>query len=250
MRFTKLSLIGLLAVLGSSAHAQVVYGGADLNAGPGDAHPNSATAAAAFDTAAGALGTLNVITFEDAALGSFTSLAAAPGVTLTGASYLGNPHYVNNVPNFPVAPRLDGFNMTPGGANYVEIIGGTATFTFADPIQAFGLYVTGVQVAFFQDTISFDNGSAQTINVPTQFPSNSSNGSLSFVGFTDIGKSITKVVITASNNFGADAIGIDDVRFVLSPRATDVPEPGSLAMLAGVGVSAAGLVIRRRIARK
>ena len=248
MNFGKLSLAGMLVLIAPSLQAQTVYSGADLNAGPGALHPNSLAAAALFDSAASTFGTVNLINFESAPLGGFTSLSVAPGVVLAGSDFNGNPLFVSNTPNFPVAPALDGFNVTPGGANYVEQIGGTATFTFTNPIQAFGLYLTGVQTSFFQDTITFNDGTVQTINVPAQLPSNASNGSLSFVGFTDPGKFITQVTITASGNFGADAVGIDDVRYVLAPPA--VPEPGSVALLVGLDLAGAGCLVRRKRARK
>ena len=243
--FTALTLLAL-GITAPSVQAQTVYSGADLNAGPGDPHPNSASAAASFDTAAGTLGTVHLIDFESAPLGTFTSLTAATGVTLTGSDYKGNPLYVNNTPNFPSGIPLDGFNTTPGGSQYVEQIGGTSTFTFSTPIQAFGLYLPGVQIGFYQDKLTFNDGTSQTINVPAQLPSDRFNGSLSFVGFTDAGKFITQVTITASNNFGADAIGIDDVRFVTSAPPATTPEPGTLALLAGMGISGSAFLARRR----
>ena len=248
MCFRKYALCALFALVASSAQAQVVYTGADLNAGPGNPHPNSTAAAAQFDSAAGLLGTVNLINFESAPVSSFTSLAAAPGVTITGHDYRGDQLYINNTPNFPVAPALDGFNTTAGGAKYLEQIGGVSVFSFATPIQAFGLYFTGVQTAFFQDTITFSDGTSHTINVPAQLPSNNSNGSLSFAGFTDPGKFITQITITASDNLGADAIGLDDIRFVNSP-ASVVPEPGALALFAGLGISG-GLFVSRKLRRK
>ena len=248
MRFSKFVLPVLVVLISPSVQAQVVYGGADLNAGPGNPHPNSTLSASQFDTAASVLGSLNLINFEGAPVASFSSLVVAPGVTLTGLDFFGNQLYVNNTPNFPTAPALDGFNITSGGTKYVELKGGTATFSFSSPIQAFGLYLTGVQTAFFQDTITFNDGTSKTVNVPTQLPSNNQNGSLSFVGFTDAGKFISSVTITASDRFGADAIGIDDVRFVNSPTSA-VPEPGALALLAGLGVSGS-LFISSKLRRK
>jgi len=249
MDFVRLSLAGMLVLTAPAIHAQTLYSGADLNAGPGDAHPNSLAAATLFDTSAAGFGTVNLIDFESAPVGSFTSLPVAPGVVLAGGGINGNPLFIRNTPSFPAAPALDGFNVTTGGAKYVEQIGGTATFTFSNPIQAFGVYLTGVQTGFFQDTITFNDGTFQTINVPAQQPSNSANGSLSFVGFTDPGKFITQVTITASGSSGADAVGIDDVRYVLSPAA--VPEPGSMALLFGLSLSGtAGFLAKRRRARQ
>ncbi|MCW3051825.1 MAG: hypothetical protein JWN14_995, partial [Chthonomonadales bacterium] len=54
--------------------------------------------------------------------------------------------------------------------------------------------------------------------------------------------------ITASGPLGADAVGIDDVRYVLAPAA--VPEPGSVALLAALGLSGACVLLRRMRAPK
>jgi len=50
-----------------------------------------------------------------------------------------------------------GDTTTIGGTKYVNVLGGTLTFTFAAPVQAFGAYFTGVQPGFFQDTIGIDD---------------------------------------------------------------------------------------------
>lgn len=51
------------------------------------------------------------------------------------------------------------FESAPVGAFTSLTIapGGTLTFTFTAPVQAFGAYFTGVQPGFFQDTIGFDD---------------------------------------------------------------------------------------------
>jgi hypothetical protein len=162
-----------------------------------------------------------LITFESVPVGSFTNLVVAPGVTISGVDGSGNNLFINNTPDFPSAPALDGFNTTPGGANYLEMKGGALTFTFAAPVQFFAAILTGVQTSFFQDTVTFNDGSSQSINAPGT-GTNSSNGALDFVGFTDAGKSITSVSINAGTA-SQDFIGVDDVRF-----QAVVPEPSSV----------------------
>jgi hypothetical protein len=105
-------------------------------------------------------------------------------------------------------------------------LGGSLVFTFTTPVQFFGAYLSGVQ-NFLQDTYTFSDGSAQTIDVPETGTSNSI-GELVFVGFTDAGKSITSVTINAGTN-AFDAIGVDDVRY--QSAASAVPEPGSTTLL-------------------
>lgn len=242
MRHWNVVCAALLVIAASSVQAQTVYSAFDSGAGPGDPHPNSDAAAALFDAAAAGLGTINKIDFESAAVGSFVSLNAAPGVTVTGHDIFGNNLFVNNVPNFPTGPALDGFNTTPGGANYLELTGGMATFTFANPIQAFGAYFTGIQPGFVQDTINFDDGSSQSIDMPQL---DAFGGGVTFAGFTDAGKTITSVTIFAGSSAG-DFIGIDDVRY--GPVANAVPELGSGMMLCGLCLPGL-LLLRRRFSR-
>jgi hypothetical protein len=204
-----------------------VFTGADLGVLPSSpSGPNSTTAAASFDVAAGLLGNVSIITFESAPVGSFTNLTVATGVTLSGTDINGHNQAISNT--FDAAfPSLDGYNTTSGGSQFAEMLGGHLTFTFSTPIQFFGAYLSGVQ-DFVQDTITFSDGSAQTIDVPESGTS-PSVGELVFVGFTDAGKSISSVTINAGTN-GFDAIGVDDVRYQSSP----VPEPGSVVLLLSV----------------
>jgi hypothetical protein len=219
-----------VAISGLCASAGVVtFTGEDLNAGPGNPRPNSDAAAANFATAAGAIGNIGIITFESAPVGNFSSLVVATGVTISGTNGSGGSLSINNAPNFASAPALDGFNTTSGGAKYVEMLGGTLTFTFAGGTQFFGAYLTGVQTNFFQDTVTFNDGTSQTINAPGT-GTDSSNGALDFVGFTDAGKLITSVSINAGTN-GQDFIGVDDVRY--QTAATTVPSSVFLLLAGG-----------------
>jgi len=232
------------AVLPASA-AVITFAGADLGVLPGSpSGPNSTLAATNFDAAAAMLGTESVITFESAPVGSFTSLAVAPGVTITGSDVNGNHQSINNT--FDASfPSLDGYNTTSGGSHFVEMTGGSLVFTFATPVQFFGAFLSGVQ-NFLQDTYTFSDGTSQTINVP-EAGTSSSVGELAFVGFTDAGKSISSVTVNAGTN-AFDAIGVDDVR--LQSAAVTTPEPGSaLSALTGCFFGMAFWFWRRRAVR-
>jgi hypothetical protein len=217
----------LIAALAPPAFAApVTYVGEDIMATTSSAHPNSAAAAAAFDAAVTGLGGGSLVTFESAPLGSFSNLTIAPGATMNGTDFAGNSQTIRNSSNFPTAPTLDGYNTTPGGANFVEVQGGNLVFSFATPIQAFGAYFSGIQTNFFQDVIAFSDGTSQTINIPGAGTSNSS-GALDFVGFTDVGASIASVTLTAGvPGSGQDFMGVDDVRY-----QNAVPEPSTWAMM-------------------
>jgi PEP-CTERM motif len=229
--------LGLIA--GGARAAPVIFTAADPGAGPGMAFPNSAVAAAQFDTAAS--GTRTLVTFEAAPVGQFTNLVIAPGVTTNGtdsSSTRGNPQQILNAPNPACAgvSILCGFNTTPGGAKYVQLFGGTLTYNFATPISAFGAFFTGVNQT--GDTISFNDGSPQTLTIPN------SMGGVEFFGFTDTGRQISSITINATVGSFGDLIGMDDVRF-FTAAAVSVPEPATLALLA-TGLANLGLLRRRR----
>jgi hypothetical protein len=234
-----LALLGLSAA--SAAAAPTVYSGEDIMATTTSSHPLSAAAAASFATAADMLGATLLITFEGAPLGSFSNLTVASGVTITGTDANGSNQTIRDMID-AAFPTLDGYNTTPGGANFVEMIGGTLTFSFATPIQAFGAYFSGVQ-DFFTDTVNFSDGTSRVLDIP-ETGTSGSVGALDFVGFTDAGASISSITINAgSPALGYDAIGVDDVLF--GPVTSPVPEPFTLSIF-GAGLAGAAALRRRR----
>lgn len=195
----------------AQAGAQVTtFGGADnLTAVPG---VNALGARTAFLAATG--GTVG-ITFE--------SILPA-GVTRSGGTLKTTPACL---------PHLCGANTTPGGAVFLELFGGTATFTFATPISYFGGFFAGVQLPNF---IRFTDGAgAQVMEIP--FPPNGAG--VAFAGFTSASGGITSVTIDATR----DIISADDLIF--GAAATSVPEPSTWALLA-TGLVSLGAVARRR----
>lgn len=238
----------LLLTAGSALPASaalVAFSGEDIMATTSSPNPNSAAAAASFDAAIAPQGGSSLITFESAPLGSFSNLTVAPGVTINGTDYSAANQTIRDTTDFPPAPTLDGYNTTPGGSHFVEMMGGDLTFTFAKPIQAFGAYFSGIQTNFFDDTVTFSDGTSETLHIPGTGTS-INTGALSFVGFTDIGKSITSITINAGipgdPAAGFDDIGVDDVQF----QAAAVPEPNSMALLLMGGCFCVALGYRYR----
>ena len=225
MKNSRLLTPALVLALAFMGRADVIFTGADLNVLPSSpSGPNSTSAANNFDAAAALIGTVSIIDFESAPVGSFTTLTVAPGVTISGTNINGADQSINDT--FDASfPALDGYNTTSGGANFVEMLGGSLVFNFATPTQFFGAFLSGVQ-DFLQDTITFSDGTSQTIDIP-EAGTSSSVGELVFVGFTDAGKSISSITINAGTN-AFDAIGVDDVRY---QSASAVPEPGSVLLL-------------------
>jgi hypothetical protein len=157
-------LVVAVALVTSTANAApILFIGSDNGANSSDPRPNSNAAAASFDAAAAVLGSVQIATFESSPLGGFTSLSIAPGVSLTGANINGANQ---NIVNTPVGtPGLFGYNTTSGGANFASAFGGSLTVSFATPTDAFGGYLSGLQLA--GETITFNDGSPQTVNIPT-----------------------------------------------------------------------------------
>jgi hypothetical protein len=134
---------------------------------------------------------------------------------------------------------LCGFNTTAGGSNFVELSGGSVTFSFTQPIDAFGFFVNGLQTdRVAQQFIEYVDGSmvSQIINMPSAI-----DGGGAFVGFVDFGESISSVTFDAS----FDILGFDDLLFGRSENDPNNPvsAPSVLMLLVA---SMIGLRLRRK----
>lgn len=212
-----------LAFAGAAHAAPVTYIGADNNVTSLGQMVNSTAAAGSFLAIAGSL---NTVDFES----SVPSNLSISGGNITNNSGCG---------------ALCGFNTTAGGGFFVSVFGGSVTFNFAQPVDAFGFFVNGLQTNLVpQQTIVYTSGASfsQTINMPSSI-----NGGGAFVGFIDYGQQISSVTFNATN----DILAFDDLRFGNSAGnpTSPVPEPETYAMmLAGLGLM--GAIARRRKAKQ
>lgn len=205
----------------------------DEGAGPADSRPNADAAAASFDAAASALQALKFENFESAPGGEFQTLAL-PEMTVTmSGTAIGEGGGISR----SSGDAITGYNTTPGGIQYVGFVppfgGGVVTITFTPNVklQAWGAYFTGVgTVPNTSVEIAFDDGTAQTFDVP-----GSANGGATFFGFTDPGKIIASVTVreTLTSTDFRDILGIDDIRYAPAAGNTQfVPagDPGRVTV--------------------
>jgi hypothetical protein len=216
------------------------YSGADYGVGPGGLRPNSDAAAAAFAAAAGSLGPVSLVDFENLPLGYNQTFEAAPGIHIALTDLDGADTDCGVVAGADVTK---GYNTTLGvgkGGQFLGVvpffgIGTTEVgFTFDSPIQAWGAYLTGVGTANGNLHVSFNDGSSQDLAVV-----GSPDGGVQFFGFILAGNAISSVQLLQNGVVGntRDMYGVDDIRVV------SVPEPATLAVLALGGV---GMLARRR----
>ncbi len=197
----------LLAVSGEAAF--VSYTDLDAGVGPGDARSNADAAAQAFRAAAGPLTTVD---FEAFPTGDVSTLAIAPGVMLAMTDAAGWPDIATG------GHWSTGFNTTAGGSQYLSVnsAGGPsamATFLFGAPINSFGAYLTGVGTAEGVVRMTINSGVTQDYVIGGAL-----TGGARYVGFTDVGASITSVSfsLTGGLPYSADVFGIDDAQFGVS----------------------------------
>jgi hypothetical protein len=213
----------LSLALANSASAVTFFGGRDSGVNSTGPRPSSNAAASNFDAAAGALGGINLLTFESLPTGNMASPTNLPGLSITQTGGAPNAISTDN-------DNILGFNTTAGGSKFLQTqTNATTTFTFATPIQAFGSYVTGLGTASGEALLQFNDGTSQSFNLTALL--GTGDGGVGFFGFTDVGKSIASVSFVSATGTGGDVYGIDDVRFV------SIPTPALLPGLVGISLN-------------
>jgi hypothetical protein len=235
--------IGMMAPT-AAVGAPITFYGADL-AGPSEPRPNADAAAAAFDAL---LASSSLITFEELPVGNFGTLEVLSGVTVTLTNT--DASVGAGIANVDAhLPDARGYNTTPGGQNHLRVVppfssflGGTVTYSFASPIDAFGTYLTDTDAPLPGPiTVTFFDGTHRVLSVPKP-----AVGGASFFGFTDSGSAISSVSFhTGPTDLFRDVWGMDDVRF-RTAGSVAVPELGTM-LLVGIGLLAFAVLTRKPV---
>jgi hypothetical protein len=235
------------ALAGTSSAVVQIFTGTDPGTQFGSPRPNSNTAASNFDTIAGSINSINVITWEQFGVGVQAPYSPFAGVTITQTNVdtAGGFNGISGTNSTQL-----GYNTTFGGNRFLQVgpnfnaTDTTTRFNFANGINAFGFYITGHQSDFpgrivveFVD--SDNNARSFAVDEPATL---NGMGATTFWGFVDDSDAfITSVTIRDIGDRSAsrDVYGLDDIRFTNCA----VPEPASIAcMLFG----AAALLRRRK----
>lgn len=222
------AVLGVALAAASANAAMSWWTGFDAGAGPSSARPLASAADAAWTSAAGGIGAIQICDFELLALNS----TAVPTVNLTystsspNATYSAPAGHGLKVLDTTTQDVANGFNVTSGGNMRVSMVepwtgGGplTYTFYFPTPVQAFGCYITGEGVTAGGSTLSMqfsDSMSSFALPVSTQMGAR-------FVGFVDPGESVSTITLVLGPAITQPFVSIDDVRWVY---ATDDPNSG------------------------
>ncbi|MEP4892000.1 MAG: PEP-CTERM sorting domain-containing protein [Aliiglaciecola sp.] len=219
-KIRSLALVGALTTSFGAFSAPITYIGADDAVSSFGEMINAQAAASDFFDVTGAI---DVFDFES---------AIPANLTITGGSTVSSS-----------CGAVCGFNTTVGGSFWRNVNAGSVSFTFTDPVDAFGFYVNGLQTDLVpQQTIEYVDGSLvqQIIDMPSAI-----EGGGAFLGFVDFGQLISSVTFNATN----DILGFDDLYFGRSATnpgdPTAVPAPATL-FLFGTGLLSLGLLRRNR----
>lgn len=228
-------LIAAMPLLLSAPTWGAVHFGLDIGAGQGDAFPLADAARQSFDTAIASLGPASTLTFESLPVGNSTNLQPSADVSVVLSGVDSGFNTIDTVLGVVGETEIVGYNNTVGGTKFVRVApafgAGTAlaSFTYAQPIQAWGAFITGLGTAAGNLFIEFVGVNGQTFSVV-----GSQSGGTAYFGFVDSSASIVEVRLSLRNVSGTrDIFGIDDVRSVRVPG----PFAGSLLCIAGVALA-------------
>ncbi len=238
-------IILVLAGATTSAVAQpTTFFGEDTGLGEDTrltSHPNADAARDAFLAQLNNPGTEDFESFAD---GATAPLAANFGPA--GTATLQGTGYVNEVPT-----GTNGYGRYPISGDKYWDSSSSFYIEFSEPQVAFGFY--GVDVGDFsgQLTLTYEDGTAETITIPHTV--NSPGGTVIYYGFIDLEKPFTKVTF-GNTEAGTDVFGFDDftigTREQVGPQAVPTLTPIGLIALIGLLSVVAAISIRTNIRKR
>lgn len=238
MKTLRIALLASLATVAVSAQATIfLFCGQDAVNFTNDPRPVSNAAFAQWAVIAGSNASISFATFENQAINAQNGLMG-PGMNVSST---------NNSASHGVLDTDDvilGFNTTPGGRKHYRLDSEdntnavVMTFNFADPINSFGAWFTGVGTAAGIAEIEWTN----SVGVQKIVLGELSGGSVQFCGFVDLNESFTQVRVQLLPESGGilDEFGVDDVGY---SNCNPVPEPASISAIV---IGLAALARRKR----
>jgi len=228
---TIVALTLLSLSIGISSATPMTFFGEDIGLGemtPLTSHPNADAARDSFLAHLVNPGVEDLEDFEDETEAPLSvDFGTAGTATLQGSGYVNEG--ANNVGRYPIS-----------GNNYWE---GSSQFylEFTEPQVAFGFY--GIDVGDYngQLTITYEDGTTETLTVPHE--TNTMGGTVIYFGFIDVDHPFVKVTF-GNTAEGTDYFGFDDFTIgtrgqVIIEDPTNIPEFPTVAlpMVAIIGLA-------------
>lgn len=237
------AIVGLAvvaALYGNSPQAQATpqtFFGEDLGLGEITRLPTRPNADAARDAFLGQLSGFDTEEFEGFSVGAVLPLY--PSFSGVGVAELTGQGVIRNVPT-----GTDGSGRYPiSGDQYLRTSSSAFSIEFPVPIMAFGFY--GIDLGDFNGQISVEISSNTTTQLTIPHTVNSPGGSVVYFGIIDTANPFTTVSFFNSGA-QADIFAFDDLTVGSLAQVNEMPEPGTLGLLATGLLGLLGYGRRRR----